>query len=211
MSNAGKRRVFSTFNLTRIAVLTALSALLFLTLEIPVIPPMYRLDFSNVPVLLGGFAMGIGPAMIILVLKNVIYVLIKGIDTMGIGNLADLVTTAMYLIPACLIYQREKTRENALKGMILGALCQTAAAVLMNWLVMIPFYQNAYQLPMEAIIGFAAKVLPFVKTESGFYFLACAPFNLLKAAVVSLITFVIYKPLSPFLKGKLFTKFRTKR
>jgi riboflavin transporter FmnP len=198
-----KRSVFTTFNMTRMAVLTALSAILFLTLEIPVIEPMYKLDFSNVPVLLGAFAMGIEPGLIILLLKNVIHIVFKGLgSTMGIGNLADVVTTAAFLIPACLIYQREKTRENALKGMILGALCQTAAAVLLNWLVMIPFYQNAYQLPMEAIIGFAAKVLPFVKTEAGFYFLACAPFNLLKAAVVSLITFVIYKPLSPLLHRK---------
>ena len=198
-----KQSIFSTFNLTRMAVLTALAAILYLTLEIPVIPPMYKLDFSNVPVMLGTFAMGIGPGLVILLLKNVIHVLIKGLgSTMGIGNLADIVTTAAYLIPACLIYRKQKTRTNALKGMAIGTLCQVAAAVLVNWLVMIPFYRSAFNMPMEAIVGFATKVLPFVDTEAKFYFLACAPFNLLKAAVLSLITFLIYKPLSPMLHEK---------
>lgn len=195
-----KKPVFSTFNLTRMAVLSALASVLYLTLEIPVIPPMYKLDFSNVPVLLGTFAMGPVPGLIILLLKNVIHVLIKGLgSTMGIGNLADVVTTAAFLVPAALIYRREKTRGNALKGMAAGALCQTVSAVLVNWLVMIPFYRNAFNMPMEAIVGLATKVLPFVDTEAEFYFLACAPFNLLKAALISLITFLIYKPLSPLL------------
>ena len=198
-----KKSLFSTFNLTRMAVLTALASILYLTLEIPIIPPMYKLDFSNVPVMLGAFAMGIEPGLLILLMKNVVHVLIKGLgSTMGIGNLADVVTTAVYLIPACLIYRNNKTRGNALKGMILGALCQTVAAILVNWLVMIPFYQNAFHMPMETIVGFATKVLPFVDTEAKFYFLACAPFNLLKAAVLSLITFLIYKPLSPLLHEK---------
>ena len=198
-----KRRVFSTFNLTRMAVLTALSAILYLTLEIPVIPPMYKLDFSNVPVMLGTFAMGIEPGLLILLMKNVIHVLIKGLgSTMGIGNLADLVTTAAFLIPAGLIYQRRKTRENALKGMTAGSVCQVVSAVLVNWLVMIPFYQSAFHMPMEKIVGYATAVIPFVDTEAKFYFLACAPFNLLKVVVLSLITFLIYKPLSPLLHEK---------
>lgn len=202
-TNTQKRRVFSTFNLTRMAVLTALATILYLTLEIPVIPPMYKLDFSNVPVLLGAFAMGIEPGLLILVMKNVIHVLIKGLgSTMGIGNLADLVTTTAYLIPACLLYRRQKTRKGALKGMIVGSICQVIVAVLVNWLVMIPFYQNAFHMSIETIVGMATQVLPFVDTEAEFYFLACAPFNLLKVAVLSLITFLIYKPLSPLLHEK---------
>ncbi len=200
MTTGTKRRIFTTFNLTRMAVLTALATILYLTLEIPIIPPMYKLDFSNVPVMLGAFAMGIEPGLLILAMKNVIHVLIKGLgSTMGIGNLADIVTTTAYLIPACLLYQKQKTRGNALKGMVLGSVCQVIAAVLVNWLIMIPFYRNAFHMPMETIVGFATAVMPFVNTEAGFYFLACAPFNLLKVAVLSLITFLIYKPLSPLL------------
>lgn len=195
-----RKPIFSTFNMTRMAVLTALSTILYLTLEIPIIPPMYKLDFSNVPVLLGTFSMGVEQGLVILALKNVIHVLIKGLgSTMGIGNLADLVTTAAYLIPASILYQRNKTRTTALKGMILGSICQVIAAVLMNWLVIIPVYMNAFHMPMETIVGFATAVVSFIDTEVKFYFLACAPFNLLKVAVLSLVTFIIYKPLSPLL------------
>ena len=123
-------------------------------------------------------------------------------DLSRVASAADIVTTAAFLIPAALVYQRKKTRGNALKGMALGALCQTVSAVLVNWLVMIPFYRNAFHMPMETIVGFATKVLPFVDTEAEFYFLTCAPFNLLKAAVISLITFLIYKPLSPMLHDR---------
>ena len=201
--NTWKTRIFSTFNLTRMAVLTALSLVLYLTIEIPVIPPMYKLDFSNVPVLLGGFAMGLEPGLIILLMKNVLHVLIKGMgSTMGIGNLADLVTGAAYLIPACLIYGKHKTRERELVSMLCGVACQTVAAVAVNWLIMIPFYRNAFHMPMETIVGFATKVWPFVDTEAKFYFLACAPFNLLKGAAVSLVVFLIYRPLSPLLHQK---------
>ncbi len=198
-----KPALFSTFNLTRMGILTALSVALYLTIEIPIIPPMYKLDFSNLPVVLGGFAMGIGPAMIILVLKNLIQLAVKGLGSqMGIGNLADVLTATAYLIPACLIYHRNKTRKNALLGMGVGSLCQAAVGVLMNWLVMIPFYQSAFHMPMDKIIGYAAKVLPFVDTEAEFYFLVCGPFNLLKAVIISLIVFLIYKPLSPLLHEK---------
>ena len=200
MNKKTRKTLFTTANLTRMAILTALSAVLYLVLEIPVIPPMYKLDFSNIPILLGTYAMGLQSGLVILVLKNLIHVVIRGLGTtMGIGNLADIVTTAAYLLPAALLYHRNKTRKTAFLGMGLGTLCQTAAAVLINWLIMIPFYREAFHMPMDTIIGFATKVLPFVQTEAGFYFLACAPFNLLKALIISLMTALMYKPLSPYL------------
>ena len=204
MTAKAKTQLYSVPNLTRMAILTALASILFLTLEIPIIPPMYKLDFSNIPILLGTFAMGAGPGLIMLLLKNVIHVLIKGLgSTMGIGNLADIVTTAAYILPAAMLYKRNKTRRNALIGMGAGTLCQVAAAVLVNYLIMIPFYMNAFHMDIATIVGFATKVLPFVQTEAEFYFLACAPFNLLKAVVISLVTLLIYKPLSPFLHGRM--------
>ena len=198
---AGK--LFSTANLARMAVLSALSIVLFLTIEIPVIPPMYKLDFSNMPVLLGAFAMGPAAGMIILLMKNGVELLIKGLgSTMGIGNLADVLTGAAYMLPAAIIYQRGKTRKRAMIGMGVGTLAQAVLAILFNYLVMVPFYMSAYHMDIEKIVAFATKVLPFVNTELEFYLLACGPFNLLKALIISLITALIYKPLSPLLKGK---------
>lgn len=202
MTDARRSKLFSTANLTRMAILTAIALVLFF-LEIPIIPPMYKLDFSNIPVLLGGFAMGPVAGLIILLLKNVLELIIKGLgSTMGIGNLADFLTGAAYLLPAALIYRQRKTKQRAMIGMGVGVVSQTVLAILFNWLVMIPFYMSAYHMDIAKIVGYATKVLPFVDTELKFYLLACGPFNLVKGLAVSLVTALIYKPLSPLLKGK---------
>ncbi len=202
MTTARKTKLFSTANLTRMATLTAIALVLFF-LEIPIIPPMYKLDFSNIPVLLGGFAMGPVAGLIILLMKNVLEMIIKGLgSTMGIGNLADFLTGAAYLLPATLIYRQRKTKQRAMVGMGVGAVSQTVLAIFFNWLVMIPFYMSAYHMDIAKIVGYATKVLPFVDTELKFYLLACGPFNLLKGLVISVVTALIYKPLSPLLKGR---------
>jgi riboflavin transporter FmnP len=202
MTTARKTKLFSTANLTRMAILTAIALVLFF-LEIPIIPPMYKLDFSNIPVLLGGFAMGPVAGLIILLMKNVLEMIIKGLGpTMGIGNLADFLTGAAYLLPATLIYRQRKTKQRAMVGMGVGAVSQTVLAIFFNWLVMIPFYMSAYHMDIAKIVGYATKVLPFVDTELKFYLLACGPFNLLKGLVISVVTALIYKPLSPLLKGR---------
>ena len=197
-----KKRSLPAQYVTRIGVLTALSAVLFLVLEIPVVA-FYKLDFSNLPVLLGAFSMGPGPALIILLLKNVIHVLFKGLgSTMGIGNLADIIMGAAYILPAALLYKRHKTRRTALAGMGLGTLCMIVAGVLVNWLILIPVYMSAFHMNLEAIIGMATKALPFVDTEWELLLFVTAPFNLLKGFIIGLITWLIYKPLSPILHVK---------
>jgi len=194
--------LFSVFNMTRIAVLTALSVVLFMTIEIPIIA-FYKLDFSNLPAMLGAFAMGPWPALIILVLKSAIHLLIKGLgSTMGIGDLADLIMGAALVMPAAFIYRRNKTRKSAVAGMTAGTLCMIVAGVLVNWLLLIPTYMVAYHMDLNAIIGMATKTLPFVDTEWKLLLCVTAPFNLLKGGVISLITFLIYKPLSPLLHMK---------
>lgn len=199
---SGTTNKFSVFTMTRIAALTALSAVLFLTVEIPIVA-FYKLDFSNLPALLGAFAMGPLPALIILVLKTGIHLLIKGLgSTIGIGDLADLIMSVAFVLPAALIYSRNKNRKSALVGMATGTLCTIVVGVLVNWLVLIPAYMAAYHMDINAIVGMATKTLPFVDTEWKLLLFVTAPFNLLKGIVISLITFLIYKPLSPILHIK---------
>ena len=144
--------------LTRIAVLTALASILFL-IEIPVVA-FYKLDLSNLPVLLGAFSMGPLAGIIILALKSFIGMLHS--TSMYVGELADFIMGAALVLPAALMYRRNKTRKTALAGMLVGTLTMIVVAVLVNWKMMIPFYMNAYGRPMEAVVGMATKVLPFV-------------------------------------------------
>ena len=125
MSNTVKKPLLSAGTMTRIAILAAAASILFL-LEIPVVA-FYKLDLSNIPVLLGAFSMGTVPGLIILGLKSAIGLLHS--SSAGVGELADFIMGAALLIPASVIYHRHKTRKNALIGMLTGTLFAFATAL----------------------------------------------------------------------------------
>ncbi|MBQ8555225.1 MAG: ECF transporter S component [Clostridia bacterium] len=190
-----RRKNLSVQYLTRIAVLGALSAILYM-IEIPVVA-FYKLDVSTLPALLGAFSMGPLPGLAILLIKDLTGMLHS--STMYVGELADFIMGAAIVLPAAFIYRRQKSRKTALIGMIAGSVCMIIVSVLVNWLIMIPFYMQAFGMPMESIIGMAQSALPFVDTEFKLLLFVTAPFNLLKGAVLSALTFVMYKRLSPLL------------
>ena len=195
MSNTKTR--FSVGVMTRIAILTAIASILFL-IEIPVVA-FYKLDLSNIPVLLGTFSMGAVPGLIILFLKSAIGLLHS--NSAGVGELADFIMGAALILPAAFIYHRNKTRKNAIIGMIIGTLCTAIVGVLVNKFIMIPFYMGAFHMDMQGILDFA-KVTG-IDTEWKLLLLITAPFNLLKGTVLCVITGLIYKPLSPILHEKI--------
>ena len=192
---ATKKKTLSVQYLTRIAVLTALSSILYM-ISIPIVA-FYSLDLSNLPVLLGAFSMGPVAGLIILGLKSLIGCLTS--STMYVGELADFIMGAAFVLPAALIYQRNKSRKGALIGMITGTVALILAGCLTNAYLLIPFYMKAFGMPMEAIIGMCAQALPFVDTELKVILFVTAPFNLLKGVVLCILTYMIYKPLSPLL------------
>ena len=195
MSNTKTR--FSVGVMTRIAILTAIASILFL-IEIPVVA-FYRLDLSNIPVLLGTFSMGAVPGLVILFLKSAIGLLHS--NSAGVGELADFIMGAALILPAAFIYHRNKTRKNAIIGMIIGTLCTAVFGVLVNKFIMLPFYMGAFHMDMDGILSFAN--VAGIDSEWKLLLLITAPFNLLKGTVLCVITGLIYKPLSPILHGKI--------
>lgn len=193
MSN--RQSSLSVQYMTRIAILGALSAILYM-IEVPVVA-FYKLDVSTLPALLGAYSMGPAAGLGILLIKDLSGLLHS--STMYVGELADFLMGAAYILPAALIYRCKKTRKNALVGMIVGTVTMIAVSVLVNWQIMIPFYMTAFGMPMESIIGLAQKAMPFVDTEWELLLYVTAPFNLLKGFVLSALTFLLYKRLSPLL------------
>ncbi len=173
--------VFSTYNLVLMGVLVAISSILFLPpFEITIVPP-YKLDFSNVPIMLGAFAMGPVQGVIMMVLKSLIG--LTHTSSAGVGELADFLMGTAYVLPAAVIYHRKKSQNTAAIGMLTGAVLMVIFAILANLYILFPFYG----IPAEQRMGW---VLPTI-----------VPFNMLKGAAITLITMLIYKPLSPLLKG----------
>lgn len=185
----------TTRQLTTIAILAAISAVLFMV-EIPIVL-FYKLDFSNLPVLLGAFAMGPGPATLILLIKSLLGLLHT--SSQGVGELADFLMGFAMILPAGLIYQRHKTRKGALAGLIVGAIAATIAGVLSNLWLMIPFYGAVYGMPVEQIVAMGQTLIPAIQDEWGFVLLITGPFNLVKWVLISAVTMLVYKPLSPLL------------
>ncbi len=181
MSNPNNYRM-TVGKMTRIGVLAALGVVLSLLEFAPLAgAPFYKLEASGVAIMLAGFSMGFPAGILTLLIKDLIGLLVHP-GGGWVGQLADFIALFAFLAPAALVYSRKKTRITALIGMAIGTLVMTGAAVLANLYILFP----AFGLPDGG-----KYIVPFT-----------IPFNLIKGAALTLITFVIYKPLSPILHGK---------
>lgn len=197
MTQSNRKSLLTTRQLTTVAILAAISAVLFM-LEIPVVL-FYKMDVSNLPVLLGTFALGPIPGTLVLLIKSLLGLLHS--SSQGVGELADFLMGFAMLLPAGLIYQRNKNRKGAVIGMVVGSVCATIVALITNLVILLPFYSVIYHLPLEQIIAMGQSVIPAVNSTWSFVLLITGPFNLLKWVVISVLTILLYKPLSPILHG----------
>ena len=192
-----RNKRLNTRELVTVAVLAAVASILFM-MEIPVVL-FYKLDFSNLPVLLGTFSMGPVAGSAVLLIKSTLGLLHS--SSQGVGELADFLMGMAMVLPAGLIYRAHKTRRGALVGMVVGGVCATIAGVLTNVYILIPFYGAAYGMPVEQIIAMGQALIPSLDTVWKFVLAITAPFNLLKWTVISAVGWLLYKPLSPLLHG----------
>ena len=196
--------LFSVRNIAQIGVLSAI-AFVLMAIEFPLwfAPSFYKLDFSELPVLVGAFAMGPAAGMMIEFIKVILYFFIHGSSTAGVGDLANFIFGCCLVVPAAIIYKRSKTKKHALAGMAVGTVLMAAVGGIVNAYVLLPLYANVFHMPLQAIVGMGTKINPAVNSVSSFILLAVVPFNLLKGIVVSAITFLLYKHVSPILHGRI--------
>lgn len=197
MTQSKRKPFLTTRQMTTVAILAAISAVLFM-LEIPVVL-FYKLDLSNLPVLMGTFALGPVPGTLILLIKSLLGLLHS--SSQGVGELADFLMGFAMLLPAGLIYQHRKDRRDAIIGMAVGSLVATVVGILTNVVILLPFYSVMYHMPLEQIIAMGQSVIPAVNGVWGFVLLITGPFNLVKWIIISVLTIALYKPLSPILHG----------
>ncbi len=193
-----KRNTNAMFNLTRCGLLSAMAVILFY-IEIPVVA-FYKLDLSTLPAILAGFAMGPIQGVAVIIVKNLVHML--GTSTACVGELADILMSCAFVIPASLYYRRHKDRKSALVAMLIGSVAMVVVSVLVNYFILIPAYQVLMNLPLEVIIGMGQKVFGFIDTTVELVLAITAPFNILKAVVLSLVTYLLYKRVSPLLHQK---------
>lgn len=192
-STTGKARA-----LTVTAMLSAVAfVLMFLDFPIPfLIPPFVKMDFSELPALLAAFALGPVYGVMVCLVKNLVH-FVTMTSTGGAGEICNFLLGAFFVLPAGLIYKHQKSRKNALIGVIVGAVIMALLSIPCNYFISYPVYSKF--MPIDAILEMYRSIRP---TSGGL--LEClvifnAPFTLLKGLLTALLCFLIYKPLSPIL------------
>lgn len=193
----------STRKIAVIAVMSAIATVIYyFDFPVPLMPGFIKLDLSNIISLITGFALGPVSGVIVCLLKNVIHILIKGLGTTyGIGDLFDFVTSAAFTLTASLIYRKNKTKKSAVIASFIGTIVFTLVSLPLNYFVTYPIYARAFG-GMEAIMSAYRAILPEVKNIFAALCIFNLPFTLIKGLLCTLITILIYKPLSPIIKGK---------
>ena len=192
-----------TRTLVEIGMLGAIATVLML-FEFPlpfIAPPFYEIDLSEVPVLVGAFALGPAAGATIEFIKILINLLINGTTTAFVGEIGNYILGCSFIIPAALIYKKKKSKKNALIGMIVGTITLTVFGCFLNAYVLLPTYAAAFGMPIDAIIGMGTAINPSIDNIMTFVVIAVAPFNIIKGIAVSAVTMLIYKHISPILKG----------
>ena len=194
-----------TRDITVTGMMSALAVIVFfIEMPAPLMPSFIKLDLSNVISLITAFALGPVEGVIVCFIKNLIHFAVKGYgSTMGVGNLFDFVTSAAFCFTAGLIYKRNKTKKGAVTAVLIGSLVFTAVSLPLNYFVVYPFYFWLYaDLGGKGmVLGAYRAILPSVKNILSALLIFNVPFTLVKGIICSVVTALIYKPLSPIIKG----------
>lgn len=201
MDNTSKR----TRKLVEIGMLGSVAGLL-MVFELPlpfIAPPFYKIDISETAVLIGAFALGPSAGALIELIKIFINLLLNGTQTAFVGEIGNYMIGCSFIIPAAWIYKKHKSKRNALIAMSIGTFFMTLVGCFINAYLLLPAYSTAFGMSLDQIVDFGTAVNGGIHDIKTFVLIAVAPFNLLKGIVVSGITALTYKHISPVLKRHL--------
>ena len=186
--------------ITYTAVFAAIATvLMYIEFPLPFMPPFLKVDLSGAVVLIGAFIFGIGPAITMIGIKDLIH--LTQSQTGGSGELADFLMLSTLVIVAVLLYRAHKSRKMAAVGCVIGSVAMACMGMMTNYFLIIPFY-SAVGMPIDAILGACAAVDPAINGMGAYLLIGVLPFNLIKGAILTVITMLAYKKLSTFIKSK---------
>lgn len=195
--------ILNTRKMAMIGMFSAVAMILMLfEFPLPFAPGFYELDFSEIPILVGSFAFGPVAGVTMEFLKIMLKLFIKGTSTAFIGDFANFCVGCSFVLPASSIYLFCKGKKNAIVSCVIGTLVLTVFGTAFNAVYLLPAFSKFYGWPLKDLLDMGVAVNPLVKDGDIVSFvMACvAPLNLIKGGSVSLVTMLIYKPLSPILK-----------
>ena len=199
IAKSRKTPALSVRTISMTAMLSAVAYLLaFVEFPVPLSPSFARMDLSDLPALIGAFAFGPLSGLLIELVKNALQLLTT--STGGIGEIANFLMGASYVVAAGVIYKHHKTKKTALLACVAASFVMGIAAALANYFILLPLFENF--MPLDQLIASFAEFLPFIHTKLDVVLFNAFPFNLLKGLVIGGVTMLIYKRLTPILKGR---------
>lgn len=165
-------------------------------------PSFYKLDIGDLPCLIGAFAMGPVSGLFIQIIKILVKLLFKPTSTAFVGEIAAFIFSSTYCLVASIIYQKNRNKRGANIAIIIGSLSMILVSAIANYYFIIPFYSRLYNMPLEAIISLGSAIFPII--DSLFMFVICCvvPFNIVKVAIIDVLTMLLYKRIAPLLRDK---------
>ena len=182
------------------ALLSALATvLMFVSFSVPFVPSFIKLDLSELPALIAAFSMGPLSGVAVCLVKNLVNLLFT--YSMGVGELCNFLLGVAFVLPAGLIYKKRNDRKGALIGALTGALTMGVISIFINYYLVYPVYAKLL-MPMDMILGMYQAINPKVSNLWQALCFFNAPFTFVKGLISVAITFLIYKRISPLIKGK---------
>lgn len=197
------RKVSPAKRVCTIGVCAAIATVLhILDFPLPFAPEFYKLDFSELPVMLCGFYLGPSAAVLCEAVKILLKLLLKGTSTAFVGDFANFAVGCSLVLPAVTVYHIRKNRKFALLGLLTGTLVLTIFGSAFNAVYLLPKFAELYGIPLDAIVGMGTAINGRITSVSTLVLFAVAPLNLIKALCVSALTLLLYKRVARPLFGK---------
>ena len=199
-----KRKVTPARRVTIIGICAAIATVLHV-LDFPLLflaPEFYKLDFSELPVLLCGFFLGPSATVACEGIKILLKLVLKSTSTAFVGDFANFVVGCSLVLPATIIYHTHKSRHSALIGLAVGCICMTVFGSAFNAVYLLPKFAQLYGMPLDTIIAMGTKINGNIHNVSTFVLICVAPLNLIKSAAVSVLTLLLYKRVARPLFGQ---------
>ena len=184
-----------------VGIFAAMAAvLMYFELPLPFAPSFYEIDLSEVPVLICSFSLGPAAGVGCELAKIILKLLLKGTSTAFVGDFANFVVGCSFILPATVIYHRFKTKKGAMIGMVTGTVVMSVFGSLFNAVYLLPAFATLYGVPLEQLVAMGTAVNGMINSVSTLVLFAVVPFNIVKGAIVSLLTTLLYKRVERLLR-----------
>lgn len=190
----------TTKNIVRVGIFGAIAAILYILVKFPVpfLPPFLEFHFDEVPVLIASFAYGPIPGLCVLFIKTIIK--LPFTNSLGVGEISDLIYGAALILPAAILYKKNRRFKSVIVGLGIGCVLEIAVSLVLNIYLMIPFYMNMMEFSEEAILQLCQMANPaIVDVKWSYGLIAVLPFNLIKNVAIIILTIATYKSTHRFI------------